>query len=122
MKLAAISVSNNNSSTNHLSLAQLESAISKHKHVNEAAVVGVHDKIKGQALCCFVTLKDSVTKYPDLGTEIRYEVKTRVGAFAVPKLIVITPGLCKTRSGKIMRRMLQKVCTYTSFPSCHNDR
>ncbi len=91
-------------------VAQLESAISKHKHVSEAAVVGIPDEIKGQALCCFITLKNNMSKYPDLESEIRYEAKTRVGAFALPKIIVITPGLCKTRSGKIMRRMLRKVC------------
>ncbi len=116
----AVAVLNNNSmfnsSTNHLSLAQLESAISKHNHVNETAVVGVHDEIKGQALCCFVTLKSNMPKYPDLESEIRYEVRTRVGSFAVPQIIVITPGLCKTRSGKIMRRMLQKVCMYHFLP------
>ncbi len=110
-----------NSSTNHLSLAQLESAISNHKHVNETAVVGIYDKVKGQALCCFVTLKHNITKYPDLETEIRHEVKIRIGGFAVPKIIVITPELCKTRSGKIMRRMLQKVCTYHFLPAIMID-
>ncbi len=88
----------------------MESAISKHKYVSEAAVVGMPDEIKGQALCCFVTLKNEMSKYPDLESEIRYEAKTRLGGFAVPKIIVITETLCKTRSGKIMRRMLRKVC------------
>ncbi len=95
----------------------MESAICKHKCVSEAAVVGMPDEIKGQALCCFVTLKNNMSKYSDLESEIRYEVRTRVGPFAVPKVIVITEALCKTRSGKIMRRLLRKVslCISISF-------
>lgn len=75
----------------------------------EAAVVSKPHKIKGESLYCFVTLHDGIKFDQDLIIDLRKLVRNRIGAFATPDIIQEAPGLPKTRSGKIMRRILRKV-------------
>lgn len=86
---------------------ELESALVDHLAVAEAAVVGVPDEIKGQAIVAFVTLKEGVADSPSLERELCDHVVKKVGGIARPQRIVLTPELPKTRSGKIMRRLLR---------------
>jgi acetyl-CoA synthetase len=71
---------------------------------NEAAVVGIDDEVTGQALVCFCVVTE-----PNLETELKAEVRKHIGPFATPKIIVLVSDLPKTRSGKIMRRILRKI-------------
>jgi acetyl-CoA synthetase len=87
----------------------VESALVAHAAVNEAAVVGFPEPVKGQGLCCYVTLKQKYKESDGLVSDLRLQVRHHIGAFATPDIIVIAPGLPKTRSGKIMRRILRKV-------------
>ena len=75
----------------------------------EAAVVGFPHKIKGEGICCYVVLINGVEGNENVVKELRSQVRSVIGAFATPDLIVIIPGLPKTRSGKIMRRILRKI-------------
>ena len=75
----------------------------------EAAVVGARDDTTGQAIIAFVTLKGGQEPTDDRGQELRRHVATRIGAIARPKTLVFTDDLPKTRSGKIMRRLLRDV-------------
>ncbi|NNF28097.1 MAG: acetate--CoA ligase, partial [Gemmatimonadetes bacterium] len=84
---------------------EVESALVDHTSVVEAAVVGRHDDIKGQAIAAFVTVKDGVTATPDLGAELKVHVADRIGPIARPADVIFTADLPKTRSGKIMRRL-----------------
>jgi acetyl-CoA synthetase len=77
--------------------------------VSEAAVVGYPHTIKGQGIYTYVTLLSGESPSEDLRTELRQWVRKEIGAIASPDLIQFTPGLPKTRSGKIMRRILRKV-------------
>jgi acetyl-CoA synthetase len=89
--------------------AEVESALVAHPKVAEAAVVGYPHPIKGQGIYCYVTLMDG-EKYTDaLKKELRDWVRSEIGPFASPDLIQWAPGLPKTRSGKIMRRILRKI-------------
>lgn len=65
--------------------------------------------VQGEGICCYVTLKEGVSESVDLLQELRMQVRRGIGAFATPDLIVLTPALPKTRSGKIMRRVLRKI-------------
>ncbi|RAP33243.1 acetate--CoA ligase [Candidatus Marinamargulisbacteria bacterium SCGC AG-439-L15] len=86
---------------------EVESSLVDHPSVAEAAVVGMPDEIKGQAILAFVILKEGQNPTDTLNTELIAHVGTKIGAIAKPKKIIFTPELPKTRSGKIMRRILK---------------
>uniref|UniRef100_A0AAQ4P9W4 Propionate--CoA ligase n=1 Tax=Gasterosteus aculeatus aculeatus TaxID=481459 RepID=A0AAQ4P9W4_GASAC len=92
-----------------LSTAEVESALVEHQAVVEAAVVGRPHPVKGESLYCFVTLTDGVTFNRTLEAELRKQVREKIGAIATPDFIQNAPALPKTRSGKIMRRVLRKI-------------
>jgi acetyl-CoA synthetase len=98
-----------NVSGHRLSTAEVESAIVAHEKVAEAAVIGQSDEHTGQAICAFVTLQGSTEPSDELIEEIRAAVAERIGKFARPKRIVWADDLPKTRSGKIMRRLLRDI-------------
>ena len=101
-----------NVSGHRLSTMEVESALVKHPAVAEAAVVGKPHEITGQAVCCFVTLKKGhESEHEKLGKELRQWVAHEIGAFARPQEIRFTDALPKTRSGKIMRRLLREIVT-----------
>jgi len=89
--------------------AEIEAALIAHPAVAEAAVVPVPDEIKGEAIYTFVTLKDGFQESDDLKKQLTNQVRNVVGPIATPKTIQISNGLPKTRSGKIMRRILRKI-------------
>uniref|UniRef100_A0A8C6MGJ2 acetate--CoA ligase n=1 Tax=Nothobranchius furzeri TaxID=105023 RepID=A0A8C6MGJ2_NOTFU len=92
-----------------LSTAEVESALVEHKAVAEAAAVGRPHPVKGESLYCFVTLKDGLAFNQTLEAELKKQVREKIGAIATPDYIQNAPGLPKTRSGKIMRRVLRKI-------------
>jgi len=98
-----------NVSGHRLSTAEVESAIVAHPDVAEAAVIGQSDEDTGQAICAFVTVRGGVEENDGLVEGIRGEVAERIGKFARPKRIVWADDLPKTRSGKIMRRLLRDI-------------
>ncbi len=98
-----------NISGHRLGTAELESALVSHPLVAEAAVVGYPHDIKGQGIYCYVTLIAGEDGSEALETELRKHVRTEIGPIASPDLIHFTPALPKTRSGKIMRRILRKI-------------
>jgi acetyl-CoA synthetase len=100
-----------NVSGHRLSTMEVESALVRHPAVAEAAVVGKPHEITGQAVCCFVTLKRGDYNHGELGKELRQWVAHEIGAFARPEEIRFTESLPKTRSGKIMRRLLREIVT-----------
>ncbi|KAL3899470.1 MAG: hypothetical protein SGCHY_002024 [Lobulomycetales sp.] len=100
-----------NVSGHRLSTAEIESALVAHASCAEAAVVGVPDDITGEQIVCFCTLKSQHADTTSVAQMLRTQVRTVIGPFAAPKLIVITPDLPKTRSGKIMRRVLRKIAS-----------
>lgn len=89
--------------------AEVESALVAHDKVAEAAVVGYPHNIKGQGIYCYVTLMSGEEPSEDLRKELRTWVRNEIGPIASPDLIQWAPGLPKTRSGKIMRRILRKI-------------
>ena len=88
---------------------EVESAILAHPSVAEAAVVGRSDPITGQAIFSYVILRSGNEPSDELGAELREHVAEMIGKFARPKQILFTPDLPKTRSGKIMRRLLRDI-------------
>ena len=102
-----------NVSGHRLSTAEIESALILHKGVAETAVVGCNDELTGQDVYAFVTLKPEFKYDPSdeqgLVKELVLQVRKVIGPFAAPKKIYIVPDLPKTRSGKIMRRLLRDV-------------
>ena len=96
-------------SGHNLGTAEIESAFVAHPKVAEAAVVGYPHDIKGNGLYCYVTLNVGETETGDLERELKLWVRKQIGPLATPDLIQFTPGLPKTRSGKIMRRILRKI-------------
>src|SRR6185312_816261 len=100
-----------NVSGHRLSTMEIESALVHHPAVAEAAVVGKPHEITGQAVCAFVTLKAGDWNHQDLGKELRQWVAKEIGAFARPEEIRFADALPKTRSGKIMRRLLREIVT-----------
>jgi acetyl-CoA synthetase len=96
-------------SGHNISTTEVESALVSHAAVAEAAVVGRKDDLTGQAIAAFVTLRGSVTGDDELLSELRDHVARTLGPIAKPKSIVFTDDLPKTRSGKIMRRLLQDI-------------
>jgi acetyl-CoA synthetase len=99
-----------NVSGHRLSTTEIESALVSHPKVAEAAVVGAADETTGQAVCAFVILRDSAGDGgEDIVEELRRHVAKEIGAIAKPRQIMVVPELPKTRSGKIMRRLLKDV-------------
>ena len=98
-----------NVSGHRLGTAEIESALVAHPKVSEAAVVGYPHQIKGQGIYCYVTLMAGEEETPDLAVELRNWVRKEIGPIASPDLIQFALGLPKTRSGKIMRRILRKI-------------
>ncbi len=98
-----------NVSGHRMGTAEVESALVAHPKVAEAAVVGYSHAIKGQGIYCYVTLMGGEEPSEELRTELRKWVRTEIGPIASPDLIQWAPGLPKTRSGKIMRRILRKI-------------
>jgi len=98
-----------NVSGHRMGTAEVESALVAHPKVAEAAVVGYPHDIKGQGIYCYVTLMNDVEPTEELRKALRTWVRTEIGPIAAPDLIQWSPGLPKTRSGKIMRRILRKI-------------
>ena len=98
-----------NVSGHRMGTAEVESALVAHAKVAEAAVVGYPHEIKGQGIYCYVTLMNGEEPSEELRKELRTWVRTEIGPIASPDLIQWVPGLPKTRSGKIMRRILRKI-------------
>jgi len=102
-----------NVSGHRLSTTEIESALVSHPKVAEAAVVGAADETTGQAVCAFVILRESAGDGgADIVTELRNHVAKEIGAIAKPRQIMVVPELPKTRSGKIMRRLLRDVAEH----------
>ncbi len=108
---------------------EVESALVDHPKVAEAAVVGKTHDLKGQAVAAFVTVKEGVKATPELSEELRGHVAKKIGAIAKPDDIIFAADLPKTRSGKIMRRLLRDIAegralgdvTTLADPSCGVD-
>ncbi len=98
-----------NVSGHRMGTAEVESALVLHEKVAEAAVVGFPHDIKGQGIYCYVTLNAGVEDSDELKAELRQWVRTEIGPIATPDHLQFTPALPKTRSGKIMRRILRKI-------------
>ena len=98
-----------NVSGHRMGTAEVESALVAHPLVAEAAVVGMPHEIKGQGIYAFVTLNADATETADLPAELRLWVRKEIGPIAAPDSIQFAPALPKTRSGKIMRRILRKI-------------
>ena len=98
-----------NVSGHRMGTAEVESALVLHPKVSEAAVVGFPHDIKGQGIYCYVTLNAGEEPGDELSAELRTHVREEIGPIATPDHIHFTPALPKTRSGKIMRRILRKI-------------
>ncbi len=98
-------------SGHNLGTAEIESAFVSHKDVSEAAVVGYPHDIKGNGLYCYVSLKVGVESSDDLVKTLKNTIREKIGPIATPDFIHVTSGLPKTRSGKIMRRILRKIAS-----------
>jgi acetyl-CoA synthetase len=98
-----------NVSGHRISTTEIESALVDHPAVAEAAVVGKNDDVTGQAICCFVSLRSGFEGSPELADELRKHVGDKLGKFTTPKYLTFTQELPKTRSGKIMRRLLRDI-------------
>ncbi|MDQ7076868.1 MAG: hypothetical protein Q9M45_03360 [Robiginitomaculum sp.] len=98
-----------NVSGHRMGTAEVESALVSHPAVSEAAVVGYPHDIKGQGIYVYVSLMSGYEPSDALRAELRQHVRTEIGPIATPDLIQFAPGLPKTRSGKIMRRILRKI-------------
>ena len=96
-------------SGHNLGTAEIESAFVSHEKVSEAAVVGYPHEIKGSGLYCYVSLKVGEEGNKDLEKELIKTVREKIGPIASPDFIHFVDGLPKTRSGKIMRRILRKI-------------
>eukprot|EP00429_Kryptoperidinium_foliaceum_P011411 CAMPEP_0176004490 /NCGR_PEP_ID=MMETSP0120_2-20121206/1720_1 /TAXON_ID=160619 /ORGANISM="Kryptoperidinium foliaceum, Strain CCMP 1326" /LENGTH=661 /DNA_ID=CAMNT_0017337173 /DNA_START=118 /DNA_END=2103 /DNA_ORIENTATION=- len=98
-----------NVSGHRIGTAEVESALVGHPGVAQAAVVGKPHDIKGQSICAFVMLTNGYDESDELLKQLKQCVRTEIGAFCTPDLIVVSPSLPMTRSGKIMRRILRKI-------------
>ncbi|HET9559224.1 MAG TPA: acetyl-coenzyme A synthetase, partial [Actinomycetota bacterium] len=98
-----------NVSGHRMGTADVESALVSHDNVSEAAVIGKVDETTGQQIVAFVTLKGNVEAADDTTEVLREHVARKIGKLARPTTIIFTPDLPKTRSGKIMRRLLKDV-------------
>ena len=99
-----------NVSGHRIGTAEVESALVAHPAVAQAAVVGKPHDIKGQAICAFCMLTVGFEESPALIKDLRASVKQNIGSLCNPDMIIIAPSLPMTRSGKIMRRILRKIC------------
>ncbi|MFG1697075.1 acetate--CoA ligase [Nonomuraea sp. NPDC049309] len=102
-------------SGHNISTTEVESALVSHPKVAEAAVVGATDPVTGQAIVSFVILRGEVEESDDIATELRNHVAKTLGPIAKPRQILVVPELPKTRSGKIMRRLLRDVAENRSI-------
>lgn len=93
----------------NIGTAEVESALVDHKAVAESAVIGVKDDLKGQAIVAFVILKEGNNPTPEMEEELKKHVSGKIGSIARPKQIIFTADVPKTRSGKIMRRLLRDI-------------
>jgi len=100
-----------NVSGHRIGTAEVESALVSHPQCAEAAVVGVEHEVKGQSIYAFVTLIEGAKYSEELRTSLKLTVRNQIGSFATPDRIHWAPGLPKTRSGKIMRRILRKIAS-----------
>jgi acetyl-CoA synthetase len=100
-----------NVSGHRMGTAEIESALVSHPKISEAAVVGVPHEIKGQGIYAYVTLNDGEFSSPELYAEVKQWVRKEIGPIATPDILHWAEGLPKTRSGKIMRRILRKIAT-----------
>lgn len=98
-----------NVSGHRLSTAEIEAALIEHYAVAEAAVVGISDELTGQAIAAFTAIKDGNEPTEELRKALISQIRKSIGPFAAPKQVFIVPDLPKTRSGKIMRRILRQV-------------
>ena len=98
-----------NVSGHRISTTEVESALVSHPAVAEAAVVGRSDPLTGQAIFSYVILRSGMEPSDGLADELREHVATVIGKLARPKQVLFTPDLPKTRSGKIMRRLLRDI-------------
>ena len=98
-----------NVSGHRMGTAEVESALVLHENVAEAAVVGFPHEVKGQGIYAYVTLNAGVEYEDGLKDELKRQVRSAIGPIAAPDVIHWAPGLPKTRSGKIMRRILRKI-------------
>ncbi|HRO49036.1 MAG TPA: acetate--CoA ligase [Hyphomicrobium sp.] len=98
-----------NVSGHRMGTAEVESALVTHPKVSEAAVVGYPHDLKGQGIYCYVTLNEGEEATDDLKKELVKHVRSEIGPIASPDIVQFAPGLPKTRSGKIMRRILRKI-------------
>ncbi len=96
-------------SGHNLGTAEIESAFVSHEKVSEAAVVGYPHEVKGNGLYCYVSLKAGENSSEDLKLELIKTIRSKIGPIATPDFIHFANGLPKTRSGKIMRRILRKI-------------
>ena len=94
-------------SGHRLGTAEVESALVSHPAVAEAAAIGLPHEVKGQGIHCFVLLRTGIAGTPELAEELRQHVATHMGAIARPEVVNFADKLPKTRSGKIMRRVLK---------------
>ena len=102
-------------SGHRISTIEVESALVDHPAVAEAAVVGRADPVTGEAISAFVILKSHIEASEGLAAELREHVAHRIGAIARPKMLLFTPELPKTRSGKIMRRLLRDIAEHRAL-------
>lgn len=100
-----------NVSGHRLGTAELEAAFMQHPQVNEVAVIGIPHEIKGQAVHAYISPSSGSDKKLDLEIELKEHIRSTIGPIAKPEKITFVSGLPKTRSGKIMRRLLQKIAT-----------
>jgi len=100
-----------NVSGHRMGTAEIESALVSHPTVAEAAVVGMPHDIKGQSIYAYVTLKSGYDESDELLKALKLHVRKEIGPIAAPEVIQFAPGLPKTRSGKIMRRILRKIAS-----------
>lgn len=107
-----------------LGTAEIESALVAHEFVAEAAAIGIADDIKGQALYTYVVLSNAYLDYnkEDIIQALKNHVREEIGPIAIIKIIDIVPGLPKTRSGKIIRRILKKIADYKTNKSIEDIR
>jgi acetyl-CoA synthetase len=99
-----------NVSGHRISTAELESALAAHADCSECACVGVPDDLTGQAVVAFCCVRPERLSSVELAAELKLAVRTTIGPFAAPKRILLVRDLPKTRSGKVMRRVLRKIC------------
>ncbi|KAF4677938.1 Acetyl-coenzyme A synthetase 2-like, mitochondrial [Perkinsus chesapeaki] len=100
-----------NVSGHRLGSAEIEHALVQHPVVSESAVVGCPHPVKGEGIFCYVILNEGAVESPELSQELKNEVRKAIGPIATPDVVLYVPGLPKTRSGKIMRRILRKVAS-----------